>query len=232
LGISVIIPIGENDESWRNLIDDLSFLSSNDEVVFSTGKRQIAEIESAFTDKKVVFRTRFVENSMGRARQMNAAVKVSAYGYLWFLHCDSRIPMGAFAKLKNIESLDLDDIHFFSLKFLADGPRQMAVNTVGVWFRSQVLKIPFGDQAFFMKKSVFQELGGFNEEAPYGEDHLLVWKAHRNKIKIRNVGSFIYTSARKYRSEGWSKTTSSHLILTVRQALPEIWKIIRTKENP
>ena len=89
------------------------------------------------------------------------------------------------------------------------------------------LPTPFGDQAFCMRRDDFWRAGGFDDRAPYGEDHLLVWQAGRVGIPVRSVGARIYTSARKYRDRGWARTTARHLWLTYKQAVPE-WVKSRT----
>src|SRR5690606_9384341 len=99
----------------------------------------------------------------------------------------------------------------------------------GVVFRSRVLGLPFGDQGLCLRREVFFELGGFNEDARYGEDHLLVWKAHQQDVPILPVKAKLQTSARRYRSEGWLPPTAKHVALTAVQATPEIFRILRAK---
>jgi hypothetical protein len=104
----------------------------------------------------------------------------------------------------------------------------MLINKWGVFFRSNFLKIPFGDQALCMNKSVFEFLGKFNEETSSGEDHLLIWKAHQNGIKLICTEEYVTTSSRKYSENGWGKTTFKHLVMTYSQAAPEFFKLINT----
>ena len=122
-----------------------------------------------------------------------------------------------------------DALHYFNLQFLDDGPSLMRVSAAGVWFRSNVLGIPFGDQGFCLSREKFERLGEFSESAAYGEDHLLIWKAKEQGIAIQSTRSILKTSARKYRRKGWGSTTLEHGCLTWRQGIPECLKLIRAR---
>jgi GT2 family glycosyltransferase len=106
----------------------------------------------------------------------------------------------------------------------------MCINRWGVHFRSRILKVPFGDQGFCIRKDMFQILGGFPDNVPYGEDHIFVWKARQQGVKLQPVCSTLYTSARKYKKHGWLKTTLLHQYLWVKQAWPQ-WQILRRERK-
>ncbi len=95
----------------------------------------------------------------------------------------------------------------------------------GALFRSRALGVPFGDQGFCIKKTIFNKLGGFPEGLPYGEDHVFVWRARQQGIDLQPLGVKLYTSARKYKKHGWLKTTILTQYLWIKQALPEWQKL-------
>lgn len=86
--------------------------------------------------------------------------------------------------------------------------------------------MPFGDQGLVVPARCFAALGGFDETARYGEDHLLVWTARRHKLPLRRIGATLLTSARKYQRGGWAAVTARHLWLAAIQAWPE-WRRLR-----
>ena len=223
-GISVIIPVAAGDESWRQLLPGLRFLSLSDEIILSAAGSLAVELK-IFLDMIELpcscFAIHVVESS-GRAQQLNSAVAVAKNDFFWFLHSDSRISGQAFEFLKAAIEKKPEALHFFNLLFLDDGPMLVWLNAFGAWFRSRILRLPFGDQGFCVGRTTFFNLDGFDEEASYGEDHLLVWRAHQNKIELNCVGASIRTSARKYKINGWSQTTKRHVLLTMKQALPEL----------
>ena len=158
---------------------------------------------------------------------MNLAAAATHRRFLWFLHADSRLGTSAISSLVRSLREAPDALHYFDLVFETDQLRRMAINNVGVWVRSHLLGMPFGDQGFCVKREVFARLGGFDEQARYGEDHLLVWSAHRAGIKVRCTGEKIGTSARKYLDRGWLATTVDHQALTIKQAWPQVRKLLK-----
>jgi GT2 family glycosyltransferase len=166
----------------------------------------------------------WVEAPLGRARQMNAGARAARGRHLWFLHADSGFSRPDVEALATALREAPRALHYFNLAF--DGrPRQlMYLNQAGAWWRSHALGLPFGDQGFCLERDAFFALGGYDEQAAYGEDHLLVWQARRAGIEVRCTRGRIVTSARKYREQGWLRTTILHQYLTYRQAAPELFK--------
>lgn len=99
----------------------------------------------------------------------------------------------------------------------------MLINEIGCWIRSRILGVPFGDQGFALSKQNFERIGGFPEGAPYGEDHLFVWRAKQRGIRLQCTGAPLYTSARRYAETGWVKLTWDYARRWTRQAWPE-WR--------
>lgn len=217
----MIVPLAPGEEAWRKLVPDFAALPAASEVLFVGPTRP---------DGLPAF-ARWVEAAPGRGRQMNAAAREAAGEYLWFLHADSRIPVGAVHRLLASVEEAPEALHFFDLAFGHESSRLMALNEAGAWIRSHVLKLPFGDQGFCLSRDLWTRLGGFPEDAPYGEDHLLVWRALRQGIVIRGVGARLVTSSRKYRDKGWLKTTLTHQVLTARQAWPELVRLVRQRRS-
>lgn len=229
----MIVPIGKKEENWRDLLTDLIALDPSDELILVTPKDQSQAINSELKQLNVKFSWRLVTTSSpGRALQMNQGVQQASNDHLFFLHADSKITPAALEKIKIHLTKNSQCIYFFSLEFLNDGPKLMPLNTWGAKFRSEVLKLPFGDQGLAMEKNTFQKLGGFDESAPYGEDHLLIWKAHQNKIPLKCLGPGLKTSARKYKNRGWALTTYKHISLSLKQAFPELIKLFKIRIMP
>ncbi|WP_310820722.1 hypothetical protein [Stratiformator vulcanicus] len=168
----------------------------------------------------------WIVTSPGRAVQQNAAAASSHSTFLLFLHADARLSDDGFERLLQCLRSDRAAVWYFHLKFAADGPSANRLNAAGANFRSRWLGLPFGDQGLCLSRKSFEQLGRFDETAPYGEDHLLVWSAHRAALPVRAVPSTIETSARRYQDQGWLRTTTRHVSLTIRQALPEYAKLI------
>ena len=221
--VSIVIPVRFQDHCWQDLVSQLLKLE---------GQFEILLVGPDFKDKTSSDeRVRFEFCEQGRAKQLNHGAKKANKPYLWFLHADSQISSESIKEIQKKLKTNSDAIYFFDLKFLNDGPRLMRLNGLGASIRSHVLKMPFGDQGLVMAKRTFFSLGQFSESAPYGEDHLLIWKAHQLRIHVLPMNVDIFTSARKYQKNGWLKTTIRHIFLTYLQAFPEWIKCLNMKKR-
>ena len=150
-----------------------------------------------------------------RASSMNAAASRASGVHLWFVHADTVIEARAITALLSRLTDPSPGLHYFDLRF--DGGLLMRLTELGVWFRSRIFGIPFGDQALCLPAAMFAKVGRYDETVARGEDHLLVRQAHKAGLPVRPVGASILTSARKYREQGWFRTTAKHLWLTLSQ---------------
>jgi len=110
----------------------------------------------------------------GRARQMNAGAARARGEVLLFLHADTRLPRDAAAQLQQALAAGA---HWgrFDLRIEADA----AARRAGRWMfplvgalinlRSRLSGIATGDQAIFVRTSLFHQLGGYADQ-PLMED--------------------------------------------------------------
>lgn len=221
LDISVIIPLAPGENTWRGLASDLKRVSHNFETLLvlpkgnKPNKNKLIALRSRFPQARILYAKR------GRASQMNAGARAARGEYLWFLHADSRLAKKSINALMRSLELKPGCLHYFDLCFLNDGGSLMVVNTVGCWIRSHFLGLPFGDQGFCVSRRNFERVGGFPENLDCGEDHLFVRRAQQKGIRLNAVGATIKTSARKYKENGWLKTTLHHAWLWTTRAYPE-----------
>lgn len=221
--LSVVIPLAPGEQEWRELVLSLD-LPVGSEVLLACGADPVMleEIEAS-----VSFDLRMVSGGSGRAGQMNAGARAARHDWLWFLHADSRLAEDTLSALRACIERGRAGLFFFDLKFLGDGPVAMAWNERAVKWRSNALKIPFGDQGFFMGRELFDASGGYREDLRYGEDHVFVWKIRQLGFPVEALNAGLFTSARKYRKGGWLKVTALHVWLTVKQAVPQWIKLQR-----
>jgi hypothetical protein len=220
--IAVIIPISPTETSWELLLAQFNESEISIRIFLVMNSSEQA-VQTRIRVKKRRNVTVLVQSG-GRAELMNFASKKTKAKYLWFLHADSNLPSDYAIRIQEVIRNEKEAVFYFDLTFRTYGHTLMKLNTLGTYFRSHILKLPFGDQGFFLRKDLFLKLGMYKENLLYGEDHLLIWKAHHLKIPVLCIGSTLSTSARKYREHGWLKTTCLHLRLTVLQAAPEFIK--------
>jgi GT2 family glycosyltransferase len=198
--ISVIIPLGPDETAWKNLLADLDKLPSGTEVLFVVSENSKILHETILLSRKEI---RLLSSAPGRGSQMNAGAKAAEGKFLWFLHADSKFGDDTLSALLRAMQNYPDSLLYCDLAFWGDATPFMFLNAWGVYFRSRILDIPFGDQGFCIKKNIFHKLGGFPQDVSYGEDHVFVWKARQHGITVKPICATLYTSARKYKKDGW-----------------------------
>lgn len=220
--LSVIVPLAPDETTWRRLIDQLADLPPASEIIVVHPYAVADDATRTSGDTP----GRHIVSLPGRARQQNVGAHAALGHWLWFVHADSQLQPGTLPALQTFMAAPDEALGWFNLQFDHDGPRMAALNAWGANLRSRWLQLPFGDQGLLLPAERFAQLGGFDESARYGEDHLLVWAAHQAGFAVRPVGASIRTSARKYARAGWWRTTLRHWRLTLAQAWPA-WRRLR-----
>lgn len=229
--VSIIVPVGPEEKAWREVLGDLADVGEGAELLLVATEEEPADLAPRIEQVGIRCAIQWVKSPPGRARQLNLGAKLAQRPFVWFLHADCRLDGDALIALEESLAAHPEAIHFFKLQFQNDGPRLVRLNAWGARVRSRCFGLPFGDQGFCLRRALFDRLGGFDERAAYGEDHLFVWAARRQRIPLRCVGATIATSARKYGERGWLKLTAIYAWRTVRQAVPQafltLWSRLR-----
>jgi glycosyltransferase involved in cell wall biosynthesis len=231
--LSIVIPVGPGDKSWKHLLDRLHKITPKKlscEVLLSACQedRQFdGDFLAKFEGKKHV-KVHLIAGTHGRARQLNRAIAKLKTEFVWVLHADSEISSDHFEEILAAMHSCGECLYYFPLGFFQPSHMLLRLNALGANLRSR-FGIPFGDQGFFFKVKTWCKVGGFSESASYGEDHLFVWQCHRHNVPLFAFKSTLYTSPRRYEEHGWLKTTVKFAYLTWLQALPEGIKLLRSK---
>lgn len=102
--------------------------------------------------------------SKGRAVQMNAGAKLATGEWLLFLHADTVLPPGAIQRLIDMESDAAVRAGGFMHQFSGDDWRLKVISYLDN-FRCLRSRIIYGDQALFVRRALFEQLGGFPNQA-------------------------------------------------------------------
>ncbi|MGH3767827.1 MAG: TIGR04283 family arsenosugar biosynthesis glycosyltransferase [Pseudonocardiaceae bacterium] len=151
-----------------------------------------------------------VRSAAGRATQMNAGAAVSSGDILWFIHADCQVPAEALDLLRAAlldpgvvgGGLQLSfDQHSVGLDYLA----------VSSNMRARRLNWIFGDQAMFVRREVFDAVGGF-PQLPLMED-LEMSRILRRRGRLVVLPATVTASARRLVEQGvWRMTGLMQLL--------------------
>lgn len=192
--ISIVVPVLNEAPRLDLFFENLETQEGERELIIADGGSTDATPEIA------AGRGRVVSSSPGRARQMNAGAGVARGEILLFLHSDTRLPPGGLRKIAEV----MRDPR------IAGGGFVHRFDTGG-WFarfishsanmRSRRYRLFFGDQAIFIRRDLFERLGGY-ADTPLFEDWDLSVRMRREGT-IALIEEPITTSGR--RIEVWGK---------------------------
>ncbi|MDB5595460.1 MAG: glycosyl transferase [Hyphomicrobiales bacterium] len=162
--ISVIIPVLDEAEGIADVLGTLGpWRALGHEVIVADGGSRDATCEIARPRCDGV-----VQAPRGRASQMNAAARQAHGEILLFLHADTQLPDNAGDAIQKALSRDNCVWGRFDVRIVGRSRFLPVVSRMMNW-RSRLSGIATGDQAMFMHRSVFEEIGGFPDQ-PIMED--------------------------------------------------------------
>lgn len=195
--ISVIVPVWKEQEIINKTIEHLRALSRDIpvEILVADGDpdRQTVKAVRYHNIKKI-------ESPRGRGIQMNFGAKYATGDILLFLHADTLLPENAFKKiLKALKNREFAG-GAFDLSIDAPGTCFRVIETAASW-RSRLTRIPYGDQAIFLHKRIFDKINGY-KKIPLMEDVDLMRRLKKENYKIIFIPERVKTSARKWQKNG------------------------------
>ena len=169
----------------------------------------------------------WVHGSPGRGVQLNAGAARAAGRWLWFVHADSTLPAGFPAIFRQLDGGGAEigrtaeggpdaavaadaEVVGGSFRFALDSAAwQARLCERGVALRVALFGLPYGDQGLFVRRAVFERMGGFRP-IPLMEDVEFVGRLKREG-RIQHLKMKIVTSARRWERDGWWRRTRGNL---------------------
>ena len=208
--LSVIIPVWNEPETiistLQSVMNSKDACDCTDLEVFvvdghpDSGTLLAIERSSEFLTLQQKLDLQLVSSKAGRAVQMNYGAAQSSGKYLLFLHADTLLPTSAIENI--IQAFELKDVSggAFDFAFDSDEPFMKTIAYFGR-LRSRFERVPYGDQGHFIRREVFNSLGGY-AEIPIMEDVQLMKRLRKGGLHIVICPQRVITSARRYSGEG------------------------------
>ena len=153
---------------------------------------------------------RFTTAPKGRAVQMNTAARRARGEWLLFLHADTLLPEGAICQLNRFEKDAEYQAGGFRHRFSGSDWRLRLISWIDN-LRARLTRIIYGDQAMFVRRRLFQKMGGFPEE-PVLEDLLFCEKLKTYTRPIL-LDQYVITDSRKFVQMGIGKSLARCLVI-------------------
>jgi len=205
--ISVIVPSWQDAENLAALLPTLTPLEEISEIIVADASGNKASEQIAREHGAIFLRS----SGPNRGAQMNAGAAVATGDVLLFQHADTDLA-GVHVKAVATALRDPEIIGgAFHRKFDHRHPRLMWLEGVARFLTRHGGTL-YGDQSVFVRREVFQRLGGF-AEIPLMED-VEFSRRLRSAGKVVVLDPPVQTSARRHLREGaWRKSIQNGLII-------------------
>ncbi|MEZ4268489.1 MAG: TIGR04283 family arsenosugar biosynthesis glycosyltransferase [Myxococcota bacterium] len=201
-GISVVIPtLNEAKRLPRRLLE-LAMTPGIDEVIVADG----ASTDGTDDIARAFPQVRCVQAPRGRASQMNAGAALAGGTTLLFVHADVRLPPDATEHIATALASPRVIGGAFRTHHVADGGRyKLGPLLRAADLRSRVSRVPYGDQAIFVRTADFHALGGY-PDIPLMED-VEFSRRLRRRGKLVIVPAEVEVSGRRFETRPIYYTT-------------------------
>jgi rSAM/selenodomain-associated transferase 2 len=193
--ISIIIPVLNEEKCIKRIIAFLRQHSNPQNI------KEILVIDGGSADSTVEIASKLgvhiAESSKGRAKQLNFGAKLAQSEILYFLHVDTMPPKDFDASILNAIKKG-NNAGCFRMKF----DSQSKFLAFFAWFTRLNFKVcRGGDQSLFITKTLFEKVGGFNENYSIYEDNEFMDRLYK-LVDFKIVPRHVITSARRYEERG------------------------------
>lgn len=195
--ISIIIPVFNESRIINSTIEHLYTLDSSDtvEIIVVDGSPH-GETINTVTNADV----KKVLGEKSRGSQMNQGAALANGDVVLFLHADTLLSHDALDQI--FTATKQHDIvgGAFDLGIQSEKNIFRLIAKVAS-IRSRLTRIPYGDQAIFLKKQFFDHIGGF-KDIPIMEDVELMQRVKKTGKKIKFISRRVQTDSRRWEKEG------------------------------
>jgi len=197
--ISIVIPVLNEDSLIEAAVEN-AWRCGADEVIIADG----GSVDQTIARAKEM-KCKFVESAPGRGQQLNAGAAQATGDALLFLHVDNSMEADVVEQIRG--AMVNDDCVGGGFRQRIDSERSIfRIIESGNYLRAKYQRLVYGDQGLFVRRDVFESLGGF-PEIPLMEDFVFSQKLFQGKHKPVMLPGPLCVSARSWEKTGVLKQT-------------------------
>jgi rSAM/selenodomain-associated transferase 2 len=225
--VAIVVPTLNEEASISSTLPAalaaLGPLAAGHELVVSDGGSEDRTVEAARALGAIV-----VTGPAGRGGQLNRGAAATTAEILLFLHADTTLPEGALAAIREAigdngarptgalppatpATREVPAIGgAFLMRFDDDRP----LLRLGAWLinlRTRLTRLPLGDQAHFVTRAAFSQLGGYRDW-PILEDLDFAWRLRRHGRTVI-LKQRVTTGARRFIELGVTRTVATNWLI-------------------
>ena len=199
--LSIVMPVLNEAQGIASTLEALSpVLARSAELIIADGGSSDGTVALASAQGS---RVKVIAASQGRAQQMNAGAQHASGHVLLFLHADTVLPDHADTLIAHALARDATVWGRFDVRIEGQSLLLPAIASL-MNLRSRWSGIATGDQAIFMTRHAFDQLGGFPVQ-PLMED-IEMSKRLRTLSRPACISERVTTSGRRWDSRGALRT--------------------------
>jgi rSAM/selenodomain-associated transferase 2 len=194
--ISIIVPALNEEQCIAETLRALRQLEGEKELIVVDGgsnddTRTIAAAQQGVT---------VVTGQLGRGTQMHTGTLNATGDVLWFVHADTVPPAHALADIRRC--LEDSSIAAGNFGLLFDGPSRAARQLTAIYPLLRNLGLCYGDSGIFIRRNVYDAIGGFRPLALFEDLDLL--RRLRKSGRFVHLPSRIRTSSRRFEQRNFA----------------------------
>ena len=201
--ISVIMPVYEEESQIAATLNELKTRlgAENIELIVADGGSSVRTVDIA---------RNFVGVRGGDCRranrggQMNQGAQLATGKILLFLHADVRLPVNALRFIRQALADETIPGGCFQISFPTGAKWSLRLVAWGINLRTRLFKTATGDQAIFVRRQIFDEIGGY-ETFPLMED-IALFNELKRRGKVVVLDQQVEISPRRWLRYGVWKT--------------------------
>lgn len=190
--LSIVIPTFNEQHTITHTLNAIRKLRGNFEVVVVDGASNDATV--AIAERHCCNNVRVITSQRGRGEQMHAGACAAHGQVLWFVHADTLPPEDGVERIGEILSDTTTIGGNFQIRF--DGNTRAARFLSWLYPQLRRIGLCYGDSAIFLRRDVYQAIGGFNS-LPLFEDLDLVQRMRRYG-HVALVPATVVSSSRRF----------------------------------